>query len=149
MNDEKKVFTFYFSTLKLVETRKNYKDHFTGLIIPAKSKVWRWKETRYSTVKYSMRKPITKEDMYYMQNGWSGNFPRWWQRSDRSEYDEGCGYSTDIKQAALFTKEGAKKQVDLGRGEVAFPCIAIDFNNKCKKVVVDLQYVEHENKIVE
>lgn len=148
MNDEKKVFLFYFSTLELVETRKEYKDYFTNSTILKGSKVWRWKETKYSKVKYSIKKPITKEDMYYMQNGYSGNFPIWWMKSDRSEYNGGAGYTTDITLAALFTEEAAKKQVKLGRGEVAFPCRDIDFNSQCKKIAVDLQYVEHENKIV-
>ena len=60
------------------------------------------------------------EEMYYIQNGFSGNALVWWREDSK-------GYTSNLNEAGRYTKEFALNQIALGRsGEHAWLCSYID-----------------------
>lgn len=59
-------------------------------------------------------------EMYYIQNGFSGNAIVWWRKDSK-------GYTSDLNEAGKYTKEFAFNQVNIGRaGEYAWLCSYVD-----------------------
>jgi hypothetical protein len=62
----------------------------------------------------------SKEEMYYIQNGFSGNAIIWWAKDSK-------GYTSNLNEAGKYTKEQAFNQVALNRGgEYAWLCSYVD-----------------------
>ena len=60
------------------------------------------------------------EEMYYIQNGFSGNALVWWAKDSK-------GYTSNLNEAGEYTKEFAFNQVSCGRsGEYAWLCSYVD-----------------------
>ena len=63
---------------------------------------------------------VQDEEMYYIQNGFSGNAVVWWAKDSK-------GYTSNLNEAGKYTKEFAFNQVACGRsGEYAWPCSYVD-----------------------
>lgn len=63
---------------------------------------------------------LQDKEMYYIQNGFSGNAIVWWAKDSK-------GYTSNLNEAGKFTKEFAFNQVACGRsGEYAWPCSYVD-----------------------
>jgi hypothetical protein len=82
----------------------------------------------------------TKEQLYYIQNGYVGNAILWWGIDSK-------GYTTDIRQAGKYTKEVAKSIIKRPE-DIAWSCEYIDRNESAKKIVVDCQYLNPRYRLV-
>lgn len=80
------------------------------------------------------------EKLYYIRNqGYLGNALIWWQ--------EGGGYTCDIRKAEKFSYEKAEKQCLSRTEDTAYECDYIDNLLIAQKLIIDSQYVE-EDKIL-
>jgi len=76
---------------------------------------------------------------YYIRNeGYLGNALIWWKI--------GGGYTCDIRQAAKFTEEEAKKICERPE-DSAYSFEYIDELSEAKKLIVDSQYVDHRMRL--
>ena len=78
------------------------------------------------------------EKLYYIQNdGYCGNALFWWGENSR-------GYVTDIRKAGKYTEERAKEICKRDQ-DTAWPVEYIDNLLEAQKLIIDSQYIEHEN----
>lgn len=78
-----------------------------------------------------------KEPMYYIQNGYVGNAILWWAKESR-------GYTTEIEKAGKYTKSQAKEIIKRPCDR-AWLCSHIDKNTKARKLIIDVQYLNHRH----
>jgi hypothetical protein len=72
------------------------------------------------------------EDRFYMQNGFVGNDILWWKKGR-------AGYTTDITQAHIFTKEEAVGQNKMRHEDIPWPAEYIEARFK---IVIDGQSLD-------
>ena len=83
-----------------------------------------------------------KQELFYIQNaGYSGNALFWWALDKR-------GYTTDIRKAHKFTKQEAKSIINRPE-DTAWPCQYIDNLLEAQKLIIDMQYVDHQKSTTE
>lgn len=83
---------------------------------------------------------MSKEKLYYIQNGWVGNAVLWWGKDSH-------GYTTEIDKAGKFTKEETKKIIQRPE-DIAWECNHVDANLKAHKLVIDGQYLNQRYKLI-
>lgn len=74
------------------------------------------------------------EDLYYIQNGWSGNAMAWWAFDNR-------GYTTEISKAKKFTESEARELIERPDFK-AWLCDHVDNTPAAIKVTIDGQYLD-------
>lgn len=119
-------------------------DSFTGEYITS---YWTWTQDHGwdDIIYYSAKEPVQKKDLWYLQNGYSGDAIIWWAETGSGDVDSGgSGYTTDINKAALFTEEGMKNTIRTN--ERGWKCSEVDGNKEAKRVVVYSHYLNYENK---
>jgi len=78
--------------------------------------------------------------MYYVRNeGFLGNALIWWKEGRN-------GYTCDINNAHKFTKEEAESVCKRPQ-DTAYECDYIDNLMEAKKLIIDCQYVDDDNRL--
>lgn len=85
------------------------------------------------------QREVTKEKMYYIQNGYVGNSVLWWAIDSK-------GYTTEIEKAGKYPKSEAKKIIERPQ-DIAWECSYIDNNLKARKVIIDGQSLESKKSL--
>jgi len=79
-------------------------------------------------------------EYYYVRNeGYLGNALLWWRKGRN-------GYTCDINNAHKFTKEEAE-DVCKRPQDTAYKCEYIDGLARAKKLIIDCQYVDEDNRL--
>lgn len=125
-------------------------DSFTRKTIPNRQPYFYWNNNGDF---YSVIEPITKDDMYYLQNGFVGNAIAWWAHPEAQPeyqgYNGGGGYTTDFTNASPHTKESAFNQIKCRpHKDRAWLCSEIDNNKKAQKFIIDSQYLDHTKSVM-
>jgi hypothetical protein len=87
-----------------------------------------------------MNKRVSKEKMYYIQNGWVGNAILWWAENSN-------GYTTDFTKAGKYTKEHAKSIIKRPQ-DVAWECSHVDNCKESHKLIIDGQYLNYKRRMI-
>jgi|TARA_R110000824_G_scaffold394396_1_gene594164 hypothetical protein len=88
----------------------------------------------------SNEKIMKWEAMYYIRNeGFLGNALMWWKEGRD-------GYTCDINKAHKFTKEEAEN-ICKRPEDTAYKCDYIDGLLEAKKLIIDCQYVDEDNRL--
>lgn len=82
---------------------------------------------------------MNKELFYVQTLGYCGNACFWWKHNNK-------GYTVDIRQAKKFTKQEIINRNLLNNQEYTiWSCEYIDKLIESQKLIIDMQYLEHEN----
>ncbi len=78
-------------------------------------------------------------DLYYLQDSrtYCGNDVMWWAKGKQ-------GYTTDLRNAMVFTKEEAQAQHDIRETEIPWPKACIDERTR---PAVDMQYIRRDEAL--
>jgi hypothetical protein len=81
----------------------------------------------------------TDNDLYYLQDkrSYVGNDILWWGKN-------GCGYTTDLRNAKVYTKEDALKQHMSRETDIPWPKAYIDARTR---PAVDMQYIKRDDAL--
>lgn len=83
---------------------------------------------------------MSKEKMYYIQNGWVGNAILWWAIDSK-------GYTTEIDKAGKFTKSETKEIIKRPQDK-AWECSHVDKCLEARKTIIDGQYLNAKHRLV-
>lgn len=83
---------------------------------------------------------MSKEKMYYIQNGYVGNAILWWAENSR-------GYTTDFTKAGKYTKEEAKSIIQRPC-DIAWECSHVDNCKEAQKLIIDGQYLNCKRRMI-
>lgn len=77
------------------------------------------------------------EKLYYLQDSrtYTGNCVMWWKRNWE-------GYTSNIREAALFTEEMAKIQHDKRPSDIPWP---VEYINNHTQLTVDMQKIKRSD----
>lgn len=78
-------------------------------------------------------------EQFYLQDsrGYVGNDVLWWAL-------DGCGYTTDLKKAHVFTKDEAVRQHECRETDIPWPKDYIDARSR---PAVDMQYIRRDEAL--
>lgn len=81
----------------------------------------------------------TQQDDYYLQDSrnYVGNDVLWWGKDCK-------GYTTDLRQAQVFSKDEALRRHELRETDIPWPKVYIDAKTR---PAVDMQYIKREEAL--
>ena len=83
----------------------------------------------------------TKEELYYIQNGYLGNAILWWRKNS-------CGYTVNIKNAGKYTRDKTIAIINnRPNKDSAWLCSYIDNNVKAQVLTVENNNLDNSFKL--